>query len=232
MVFGWLLEGLVWARNVHPVGELWFRWFGKVRSVVGRGVGWFVFGGENCGCGAVAGMWIVWEGWVAKNLVVIQFLFDLERFVCMSNIICMADIICWWNCCIMKVGGLLREREKSKQARWRSLLSSTSTLLVRFFPCCLDWADRLESDVLSVLYCPYVLRRIVTWNICLLTCALIFDLLLSMNASSPMHFVVLALCGGMCNSWNIGLEVVYAHSDGSCEDHYFLVMVELVCVLL
>ena len=72
----------------------------------------------------------------------------------------------------------------------------------------------------------------MSWNICLHTCALIFDLLLSMNASSPIHFVVLALCGGLCNSWNLGLEVVYAYSYGSCEDQYLLVMVELVCVLL
>ena len=42
-----------------------------------------LWGSELCG---MAG--------VDKNLVVFQFLFDLERFVCMSNIIYMAEIIC------------------------------------------------------------------------------------------------------------------------------------------
>ena len=60
MLFGWLAEDLVWARNVHPVVEGSFGGLGKYDrfwpGVVRGGVGWFVYVGENCGCGAVVGI--------------------------------------------------------------------------------------------------------------------------------------------------------------------------------
>ena len=38
---------------------------------------------ENCGCGAVVEIWIVWDGWFAKTLSFFLVLFDVARFVCM-----------------------------------------------------------------------------------------------------------------------------------------------------
>ena len=92
----------------------------------------------------------------------------------------------------MKVAGLLSEREKGKQASRQDgevfFQARAPSWFVSFR---VVWIEPIALRVIccSVLYCPYVLKRIVTRNICLYTSASKFDLLLSMNASSPIHFV-------------------------------------------